>query len=56
MLAYPPGDDYIDQTKFLRWNKALLEHSNVIHYIWSVATNAPHEQEVSMCDKDHIFD
>lgn len=45
MLDYPPGNGYIDQTKFLRWNKALLEHSNAIHHIWSVATNVPHEQE-----------
>lgn len=56
MLVYPPGDDYIDQTKFLCWNKDLLKHSNAIHHIWSVATNVAHQQELSMRDKDHIFD
>lgn len=31
MLVYPPEDVYINQTKFLCWNKALLKRSNAIH-------------------------
>lgn len=30
MLAYLSADDHINQTKFLQWNKASLEHSNVV--------------------------